>query len=64
MRKAISIRVNLWIEAEDEPSHNFAEFVKKSLQEVITQGNTSHPELKIHIRSIKEQTSEGEDTEF
>jgi hypothetical protein len=55
MRKAIKLKVTLWIEGEDEPAHNFAESTIRAVKEVIQKGSASHPELKITIRRVTEQ---------
>ena len=60
MRKAISLQVKLWIEGEDEPAHNFAEGAKKAVQEIIAAGSSSHPELKVTIKSIGERSRTGD----
>jgi hypothetical protein len=62
MRKAISLKVSLWIEGEDEPAHNFAEATKKAVREIIAAGSSSHPELKVTIKSIGERSGSAEDT--
>jgi len=54
MRKAISLKVTLWIEGEDEPAHNFAKSTKQAVREIIAAGLQSHPELKVAIKSITE----------
>lgn len=61
MRKAISLKVSLWIEGEDEPAHNFAESTKKAVNEIILAGSTKHPELKIKIKGINEHNDEDEE---
>ncbi|MGE5431500.1 MAG: hypothetical protein ACM3QX_10520 [Syntrophomonadaceae bacterium] len=60
MHKAISLKVSLWIEGEDEPAHNFAESTKKAVNEVIAAGSSAHPELKIKIKRISEHNDEDE----
>ena len=54
MRKAIRLRMTLWIEGEDEPAHNFAESTIQAVKEVIEAGSTKHPELKFTIKKISE----------
>ena len=54
MRKAIGLKVTLWIEGEDEPAHNFAKSTKQAVRDIITAGLQKHPELKITIKGIKE----------
>ena len=55
MRKAISLKVSLWIEGEDEPAHDFAASTKQAVQEIIQAGLPKHPELKVTIRAIGER---------
>ncbi len=55
MRKAIKLKVTLWIEGEDEPAHNFAESTIQAVKEIIKEGSASHPELKITVKKVVEQ---------
>ncbi len=57
MRKAIRLKVTLWIEGEDEPAHNFAESTIEAVKEIIEKGSSSHPELKVTIKRIVERNS-------
>ncbi|MGB7922479.1 MAG: hypothetical protein WCF57_04485 [Pyrinomonadaceae bacterium] len=59
MRKAISLKVSLWIEGEDEPAHNFAASTKQAVRDIIAAGSSSHPELKVKVRSISERGGGG-----
>jgi hypothetical protein len=54
MQKAIALRVNLWIEGEDEPAHDFAESTKRVVSDIIAAGSSTHPELSIKINSLVE----------
>ena len=63
MHKGIRLYVKLWIEGEDEPPHNFAESTAKAVREMLAAGKSTHPELKISIRKIEEDTSWEEDEE-
>jgi hypothetical protein len=56
VHKAISLSVQLWIEAEDEPAHDFAQSTTQAVREIIEAGAAKHPELSIKIRSIKEKS--------
>ena len=56
MRKAISLKVNLWIEGDDEPAHNFAESTKQAVREIIEAGSSKHPELKVTIKNLGERS--------
>ncbi|MFN2598262.1 MAG: hypothetical protein ABR563_13870 [Pyrinomonadaceae bacterium] len=55
MRKAISLKVSLWIEGEDEPAHDFAASTRQAVQEIIQAGLSKHPELKVTIKTIGER---------
>ena len=55
MRKAISLKVSLWIEGEDEPAHDFAASTKQAVEEIIQAGLSKHPELKVTIKSVGER---------
>lgn len=55
MRKAIQLRVTLWIEGEDEPAHNFAESTTQAVKDVIAAGSSKHPELTITVRKVEEK---------
>ena len=54
MRKAIQLRVMLWIEGEDEPAHDFAARTTRAVRDVIATGSKSHPELRVTIKRIVE----------
>jgi hypothetical protein len=54
MRKAIALRVNLWIEGEDVPAHDFADSTKQAVRDIIAAGVSSHPDLSVKIRGIVE----------
>lgn len=54
MRKAIKIKVNLWIEGEDEPAHNFAESTIQAVKEIIEAGSAKHPDLKVTVKKVAE----------
>ena len=57
MHKGIRIYVKLWIEGEDEPAHNFAEYTINAVQEMLVAGQSVYPELEVTIRKIEEDTS-------
>lgn len=54
MRKAIALTVDLWIEADDEPAHDFAESTKQAVGDIIAAGSSSHPELIVKIIRVVE----------
>ncbi|HVG19454.1 MAG TPA: hypothetical protein VNI02_10395 [Blastocatellia bacterium] len=55
MRKAIRLQVTLWIEGEDAPAHNFAESTTQAVRDIISEGSSKHPELKVTIKKIAER---------
>jgi len=58
MRKAIQLKVMLWIEGDDEPAHDFAASTTRAVRDVITAGAKAHPELKFKVRSVAEEEGE------
>lgn len=54
MKKAISIKVDLWIESEENPAQNYARKAIEAVREIIEAGKTVHPEMKVKITRIKE----------
>ena len=54
MRKAIALKVDLWIEGEDAPAHDFADSTKQAVRDIIAAGLSSHPDLSVKIRGIVE----------
>ena len=54
MRKAIALRVDLWIEGEDAPAHDFADSTKQAVRDIIAAGISNHPDLSVKIRGIVE----------
>jgi hypothetical protein len=55
MKKAISLAVQLWIEADDEPAHDFAESTIQAVRDILDTGARKYPALSISVRSIKEK---------
>lgn len=54
MKKAIDIDVRLYIEAEDEPAHDFAASTIAAVKEVLAAGAAKHPELTITVKKVRE----------
>lgn len=54
MRKAILLDVRVWVEAEDEPAHDFAQSSIAAVREIISSGSAAHPELKVTVRRVRE----------
>jgi hypothetical protein len=56
MKKAISLDVRLYIEADDEPAHDFAQSTTQAVRDIIEAGSAKFPGLAIKIRSIRERS--------
>ncbi len=61
MRKAIKLKVTLWIEGEDEPAHDFAAYTIKAVHEIIAAHARLYPGLKVTVRKVVEDTSDEEE---
>lgn len=61
MHKGIRLNIRLWIEGEDEPAHNFAEYTIKVVKEMLVASQSAYPGLQVTIRKIEEDTSSEED---
>ncbi len=61
MRKAIQIKVTLWIEGEDEPAHDWAKHTTRAVRAMITAGARRYPALDVTIKKIVEDRSLDED---
>ena len=62
MRKAIQLKVKLWIEGEDEPAHDFAKYTSEAVQDMISAGRWRHPHLRVTIKKIAEDEDEEDET--
>lgn len=54
MRKAIRLKVTVWIEGEDEPAHDFFASTSAAIREVIAAGARTHPELQVTVKKVDE----------
>lgn len=54
MRKAINITVKLYVEADDEPAHDFAASSIKAVRAMLAAGQAKHPELKVTVKKVSE----------
>ena len=61
MRKAIQLKVKLWIEGEDEPAHDFAKYTSEAVQDMILAGRWRHPHLRVTIKKVAEDEDEDEE---
>ena len=57
MHKGIRLNIHLWIEGEDKPAHNFADYTIKAVREILTECESLYPGLQVTIRKIEEDTS-------
>lgn len=56
MRKAISLDVQLWIEGDDAPAHDFTQSTIQAVRDIIAAGAGKHPELAVRVKSIREKS--------
>jgi hypothetical protein len=61
MRKAIQLKVKVWIEGEDEPAHDFAKYTSEAVQDMLSAGRWRHPHLRVTIKKVAEDEDEDED---
>ena len=61
MHKGIRIYIKLSIEGEAEPADDFAISTIQAIQEILNAGLASHPELKVSVRDISEDTGSDDD---
>jgi hypothetical protein len=54
VKKAIALQIELWIEGEDAPGHDFAESTKQAVRDIMATSISIHPELNFEIRRIVE----------
>jgi hypothetical protein len=61
MRKAIQLRVTLWVEGDQEPAADFAALAKRAVREIIAAGRKAHPELTVRVKRVVEDEGDDED---
>ena len=61
MHKSSRLTVNLVVEGEDEPAHDFAQSSIQAVQDILTAGRWRHPTLKLTVKKIAENTGEDDD---
>ena len=61
MKKAVRLRVTLYVRGEDEPAHDFARSSARAVREIIAAGARRHPELRVTVRRIVEDDDDEED---
>ena len=54
MHKGIHLSIKLWIEGEDEPAHDYSAYTMQAIKDILAAGAALYPDLKISIRSIRE----------
>jgi hypothetical protein len=60
MRKAIQMKVMVWIEGEGDPAADFVEMTTRAMQDILSSGAAVHPELHLRVDEISEYTSDDE----
>jgi hypothetical protein len=60
MRKAIQLRVTLWIEGDDAPAHDFSTLAKHAVRDIVAHSTASHPELSVRVKKIEEDDDGGD----
>ena len=63
MKKAVRLRVTLYVRGEDEPAHDFARSAARAVREIISAGREAHPELRVSVRRIVEDDAGDADDE-
>ncbi len=58
MKKAVELKLKLWIEGEDQPAHDFAASSIQAVRDIMAAGESKHPELQITIKEIAEDTED------
>lgn len=58
MRKAIQLKVTLWIEGEDAPAHDFAASTTQTVRRILTDPRRRPSGLNITIKKIEEDDDE------
>jgi hypothetical protein len=61
MHKSINLKIEVHVEGEDEPAHDFAQAATQALQDIIAAGRWRHPTLKVSINSISEKSGSDDD---
>lgn len=56
MHKGIRLTLQLWIESEDESAQNSASYAKAAIEQMLDAGRPLHPDLRVEIRSLEEDT--------
>jgi len=60
MRKAIQLKIKVWIEGEDDPAHDFAKLTMQAMHDIINTGRTRYPKLAFTVKEIAEDRGEDE----
>lgn len=61
MYKSINLKVEIHIEGEDEPAHDFAQAATRAVEDILAAGRWRHPTLKVSINSITEKSGSDDD---
>lgn len=58
MRKAIRLRVTLWIEGEAEPAADFAKYTTGEVRKLIEEAAAGRKDLKVTVKKVAEDDSD------
>lgn len=61
MRKAIQLRVTLWVEGEAEPAADFAKYTSGEVRKLIEAAAAGRKDLKVTVKKVEEDESDDED---
>jgi hypothetical protein len=61
MRKAVRLKVTLYVRGEDEPAHDFARSAARAVREIIAAGRVAHPDLRVTVQRVVEDDTDDED---
>jgi hypothetical protein len=65
MRKAVRLRVTLWLRGEDAPAHDFPATAIAAAREIVEAGAARHPELQLSIeRIVEDDDYDGDEDEI
>lgn len=63
MRKAIQLKATIYVEGDADPASDFARLAMGKLRDVIKAGSSAAPGLKITVKRLVENRSEGDDSD-
>jgi len=63
MRKAVQLRVTVYVRGEDEPPNDFARRAARAVRRVIAAGRSAAPDLEVRVRRVIEYDALEDDDE-